>query len=283
MSQNLSPILQAHQLLELVQKENIVLVDATNGKNAKENYQERHLKGALFVDLSTQLADIKVDLSDGGRHPLPTIEKFSNTLMQLGITEKSYVVIYDDNNGSNAAARFWWMLKAVGHQKVQVLNGGFQEAVKFGFPTNNEIETAAQTEPYPIKEWTLPLSDLVEVEKVAQNEDYMVIDVRDNERYKGNIEPIDLVAGHIPGTINVPFTTNLDEQELFLAPEQLKINYQKIFKGKSAENIIVHCGSGVTACYTLLAIAYAGLQIPKLYVGSWSEWSRNNKEIATEV
>jgi len=115
MSQNLSPILQAYELLELVQKENIVLVDATNDKNGKENYQERHLKGALFVNLSTQLADIKVDLSDGGRHPLPTIEKFCHTLIQLGITEKSYVVIYDDNNGSNAAARFWWMLKAVGH------------------------------------------------------------------------------------------------------------------------------------------------------------------------
>ncbi len=282
MSHKLSPIIQVAELLELYQKENIVLIDATNGKNAKANYEEKHLKGALFADLNTQLADIKEDLSNGGRHPLPTIEKFANTMTELGISEKSYVVIYDDKNSSNAAARLWWMLKSAGHQKVQVLNGGLKEAEKMGFPVRNEIETAANTEPYKINDWTLPLSDILEVEKVSKNDNYLVIDVRDNERYIGKVEPIDLVAGHIPGAINIPFSTNLDENELFLAPEKLKIKYQKIFEERSAGNIIVHCGSGVTACHTLLAIAYAGLEIPKLYVGSWSEWSRNNKEIATE-
>nr|WP_294858391.1 sulfurtransferase [uncultured Fluviicola sp.] len=279
----LSPIIQAKELLELHQIRNILLIDASNSKNAKINYHQKHLKGALFVDLNTQLADIKDDLSNGGRHPLPTIEKFGEIVNELGITRKSHVVIYDDRSGANAAARFWWMLKSIGHQKVQVLNGGFKEAEKIGFPVSNEIEKVESTEGYKIENWRLPLSDILEVEKVSTNTDYLVIDVRDQERYRGETETIDLIAGHIPGAINIPFSTNLDENDLFLQPNELKQKYQEIFQDKNAESIIVHCGSGVTACHTLLAIAYAGLDIPKLYVGSWSEWSRNNKEIATEV
>jgi len=281
-AENLSPIINADELLTLSQSEKIILVDVTNSKTAKDIYNKRHLAGALFVDLNSMLADIKDDVSDGGRHPLPSAEKFSKTLSELGISEKSHVVIYDENNGANAAARFWWMLKSIGHEKVQVLNGGFQAAENAGFPVNSEIAKAESAEHYEIQNWTLPLANIQEVEKVSNDENYLVIDVRENERYKGKTEPIDLVAGHIPGTINIPFSTNLDENGLFLTPTELKAKYQKIFEGKNSENIIVHCGSGVTACHTLLAIDYAGMEIPKLYVGSWSEWSRNNKPIATE-
>ncbi|HEY4629388.1 MAG TPA: sulfurtransferase, partial [Flavobacterium sp.] len=208
-------------------------------------------------------------------------EHFSKTLTSLGITPISHVVVYDDKNGANAAARFWWMLKSVGHNKVQVLDGGFQAAVKAGFPTSSKIEIPLTKEPYKIENWLLPLADIHEIDKVAQNHDFLVVDVRDQERYNGEKEPIDLIAGHIPGAINIPFTTNLDSNGFFLSPEKLKNNYLKEFGNKAAQNIIVHCGSGVTACHTLLAIAYAGLEIPKLYVGSWSEWSRNNRPIAT--
>ncbi len=152
----------------------------------------------------------------------PTAEKFAITLSELGISKKSYVVIYDDSNGSNAAARFWWMLKAVGHEKVQVLNGGFREAKKIYFPTNSGLEKVNNTEPYKIQNWTLPLSDIYEVEKVSQNNKYTVIDVRENERYKGDKETIDLVAGHIPGAINIPFSENLIGNELFLSSNELK-------------------------------------------------------------
>ena len=279
MSQKPSPILQAADLPALIQSEKIMLIDATNSKNARENYAKRHLKGALFVDLNTQLADIKSDLSEGGRHPLPTVDKFSKTLAELGISPASHVVIYDQTNGSNAAARFWWMLKAVGHEKVQVLSGGLEEAERKGFPVTEGIETAAKTELYPIERWLLPIADLVEVEAVSTNPSHLVIDVRDHERYLGKVEPIDLVAGHIPGAVNVPYSENLDEQGFFLSPEELKAKYQGLFGNKDSENIIVHCGSGVTACHTLLAIASAGLEMPKLYVGSWSEWSRNAKPI----
>ncbi|MFV5685451.1 sulfurtransferase [Flavobacterium sp. GB2R13] len=281
MAQDISPIIKPDALIALKDKSELVIIDASNGNGAKENYSAEHLDGALYVDLNSQLANIKADVSIGGRHPLPRLEQFSETLTSLGITPTSHVVVYDDKNGSNAAARFWWMLKSVGHQKVQVLDGGFQAAIKAGFPSSSKIEISLKTEPYKIENWLLPLADIEEIDKVAQDTDFLIVDVRDEERYNGENEPIDLVAGHIPGAINIPFTTNLDSNGFFLSPEELKNNYLKEFGDRAAENVIVHCGSGVTACHTLLALAYAGLEIPKLYVGSWSEWSRNNRLIAT--
>ena len=167
------------------------------------------------------------------------------------------------------------MLKAIGHDKVQVLDGGFQEAQRVGFPINSEMTAAVPSRHYVIESWKLPVAAMDEVEKASQDQNTIIIDVRDGERYRGEKEPIDLIAGHIPGAINIPFTENLNDKGLFLPPEELKHKYLNIFDGIAAENIIVHCGSGVTACHTLLAIASAGLDIPKLYVGSWSEWSRN--------
>ncbi len=281
MTENITPIIQASALLKLRKSENLVLIDATNGANARENYTDKHLEGALFVDLNTQLAKIEDDLSIGGRHPLPKIEAFAKTLGQLGISPESHVVIYDSNNGANSAARFWWMLKAIGHEKVQVLNGGMQEAEKAGFPLSNEVEKTEEILPYKIKGWRLSIASLDEVEKTVESEGHMVIDVRDSTRYLGENEPIDLIAGHIPGAINVPFKGNLDQDGLFLSPKLLKEKYETVFENTDTNNIIVHCGSGVTACHSLLAITYAGIKTPKLYVGSWSEWSRNNKPIAT--
>lgn len=283
MDTNSSPIIQATELLALYKSKNLFLIDARNGKNAKENYKEKHLEGALFVDLNSQLADIKEDVSIGGRHPLPKIEDFLETVGNLGISSASRVVIYDDKNGSNAAARLWWMLKSIGHEKVQLLNGGIQAAEKIDFPTSSKIEIASRATPYKTKNWKLQIAEMEEVEKASQDKNHIVIDVRDAERYNGETEPIDLVAGHIPGVINIPFTENLDANGLFLPPNELKEKYSKVFEKVKSENCIVHCGSGVTACHTLLAIAYAGLEIPKLYVGSWSEWSRNNKAIATRA
>ncbi len=277
------PIIQASELKELYKSQDLILIDASNGKNAKSNYEEKHLEGALFVDLNTQLAEIKEDLSIGGRHPLPKIEDFAAILSNHGISSKSHVIIYDDTNGTNAAARFWWMLKAVGHEKVQVLNGGFQAAEKINFPISSMKEIINKAELYKVDHWLLPIATIEEVEEVSQDENHIVIDVRSVERYNGETEPIDLIAGHIPGAINIPLTENLDENGLFLPPNELKIKYEKVFENIKSQNTIVHCGSGVTACHTLLAIAYAKLEIPKLYVGSWSEWSRNNKPIATKT
>lgn len=270
-----APLIQATDLLQLINSPDLILIDATNGKNARENYAHKHLAGALFVDLDSQMADIKADVSNGGRHPLPTLAQFSETLGKLGISPQSHVVVYDDKSGANAAARFWWMLLAIGHPKVQVLDGGIQAAERAGFPVSSNTEQLKENLPYPINTWQMPQADMAEVEQVAQNPDYLVVDVRDHDRYLGLVEPIDLIAGHIPGAINIPFSENLDADGLFKSPAELKAIYQDAFAERPADHLIVHCGSGVTACHTLLAVAQAGLEIPKLYVGSWSEWSRN--------
>jgi thiosulfate/3-mercaptopyruvate sulfurtransferase len=134
---------------------------------------------------------------------LPSPKEFCETLGNLGISPESRVVIYDDKNGANAAARFWWMLKAVGHEKVQVLDGGIDAAIKVGFPTSDKTETPKTAE-YKCGEWRLPLADLEEVEKASSNESFLIIDVREAARYNGEVEPIDRIAGHIPNAKNFP-------------------------------------------------------------------------------
>ena len=277
MTAKTSPLIKPDALMAL--KEPYILVDARAGAGIKEKYLASHLKGALHVDLDHQLADIKPNAADGGRHPLPSPEKFAEVLTQLGIGPNSYVVIYDDKNGANAAARLWWMLRAVGHTKVQVLDGGIQAAIASGFPVGVGDEKPRKSEPYVVKDWRLPLADINEVERAAKDKNSIVIDVRDAVRYRGEQEPIDSVAGHIPGAVNIPFTSNLDKNGFYLPPSELKEKYTKALANKKLEDVIVHCGSGVTACHTLLAMDYAGLPIPSLYVGSWSEWSRNDKPI----
>ncbi|MNK28877.1 3-mercaptopyruvate sulfurtransferase [compost metagenome] len=271
----LSSIIQPEESV-ILDKNDFILFDVSAG--SKPRYDEQHLNGAFFLDLNTDLADIK-DFALGGRHPLPTFGHFAQLLGKYGITKDTHVIVYDDKNGSNAAARFWWMLKSTGHEKVQVLNGGYAAAIKAGFAVNAEVPSAKPVEPYPITEWQLPLAEIDEVEVAANSENHAIIDVRDANRFAGLTEPIDLIAGHIPNAINIPFTENLDANGAFLAPEILKEKYSKALADYKTENVIVHCGSGVTACHTLLAIDYAGLEIPKLYVGSWSEWSRNNKKM----
>lgn len=278
MTQKISPVIKPEELKTL--KDQYVLIDARAGApGIKEKYLESHLKGALFVDLDKQLADIKPNAANGGRHPLPTPQRFAEVLMQLGIGPASHVVVYDDKNGANAAARFWWMMRAIGHEKIQVLDGGLQAAIAAGLPTSSGEEKPGKAEAYRAKAWKLLMADMNEVEKVAQDKHYLVIDVRDAYRYRGEKEPIDLVAGHIPGAVNIPFSTNLDEKGFYLSPSELKAKYTQALDGRNPDEVIVHCGSGVTACHTLLAMDYAGMEIPKLYVGSWSEWSRNDKPI----
>ena len=278
----MKPIIQPKELLFLKKSgANYIVIDATNSKAAREDYDNSHLEGALFVDVNKQLAEIGEDTSKGGRHPLPTVEKFAYNLQLLGITPECHIIIYDTAFGGNSAARFWWMLTAIGHQQVQVLSGGMVATEKVGYPVNNNKVTPKEVSLYPVTDWQLPLADINEIEANVQREDYIVIDVREANRYKGITEPIDTVAGHIPGAVNVPFMSNLDHEGLFLTEEQLKEKYTTILRDYPVENRAVHCGSGITACHTLLAITAAGLPTPKLYVGSWSEWSRSNKLIAT--
>lgn len=279
----MSAIIKLEELLSLKNAENLLIFDVSNNPNARKNYDAKHLEGALFVDINSQLADIKPNTADGGRHPLPRLEKFCETLEGLGISPSTHVVLYDDKNGANAAARFWWMLKAVGHEKVQVLDGGLHAAIKGGFPMSEKVENLPKKGEYKSDKWLLPIADLAEIDEVYRNSDYLIIDVREAPRYNGETEPFDKIAGHIPNARNMPFAENLDAEGFFLSPETLREKYSKELENFNTENVIVHCGSGVTACHTLLALDYAGFEIQKLYVGSWSEWSSNDRPIATEI
>jgi len=271
----LSPIIQPSELISL-NTDDYILFDASAGSKAR--YDEKHLAGAFYIDLNTDLANIG-DFVVGGRHPLPMLDHFAETLGKFGIDETSHVIIYDDKNGSNAAARFWWMLRAIGHEKVQVLNGGFDAAIKAGFATDSLEPKADSKKPYPIKNWQLTMADINEVEIASKTGNQTIIDVRDANRFAGLTEPIDLIAGHIPNAINFPFTQSLDESGFFFNPKVLKKVLETELESITTDQTIVHCGSGVTACHLLLAMDYAGLTIPKLYVGSWSEWSRNNMDM----
>ncbi|MCG2792180.1 MAG: sulfurtransferase [Weeksellaceae bacterium] len=268
-------IISVDELFLISNHSDLRIFDVRTGQNAKEEYEKQHLNNAVFVDLNTELAEID-EPKNGGRHPLPNYPKFIKTLGKLGIDKDSQVVICDDKNGSNAAARFWWMLKAVGHRNVRVLDGGLQYAENQNYPIVDGDDTYPKTNYISeFKDWQLPQVGLDEVKSATKNPEFLIVDVRELQRYQGLTEPIDLVAGHIRNAENVPFSDNLDENGLFKSPEILKEKYTEFFQNKNSEKIIFHCGSGVTACHSLLALDYAGLEIPNLYVGSWSEWSRN--------
>ena len=273
--QNLSPIIEVDELMQISENQNLRIFDVRTGSNAKENYIKKHLEYSVFVDLNSDLAEID-DPKNGGRHPLPKFEDFVKKLGTLGIDENSHVVIYDDKNGANAAARFWWMLRAVGHKKVQVLNGGLQVAQNQNYSLSSVEEYYPETKYISdYQDWQLPQVWIDDVKKASQDSDSMIVDVRESQRFDGIMEPIDLVAGHIPNAHNFPFIDNLDEKGLFKSPEVLRNLYSELLDKYEKSKIIFHCGSGVTACHSLLALDYAGFDIPNLYVGSWSEWSRN--------
>ena len=273
--QNLSPIIEVDELMQISENQNLRIFDVRTGSNPKEEYLKKHLENSVFVDLNSDLAEID-NPKNGGRHPLPTFEDFIKTLGKLGIDKDSHVVIYDDKNGANAAARFWWMLRAVGHKKVQVLNGGLPVAQNQNYPLSSVEEYYPETKYISdYQDWQLPQVWIDDVKKASQDSDSMIVDVRESQRFDGIMEPIDLVAGHIPNAHNFPFIDNLDEKGLFKSPEVLRNLYSELFDKYEKSKIIFHCGSGVTACHSLLALDYAGFDIPNLYVGSWSEWSRN--------
>ena len=275
-------IIRAGQIGEISSTGDTVIIDARGGADAEERFESGHLDGALFVNLETDLSGKADNAADGGRHPLPDATKFGQLLGQLGITPATKVIVYDDKRGAMAAARFWWMLKAAGHEEVYVVSGGLEAIKKEGLALSEDTLTLLTEYPdYPLEDWILPTVSLDEVEHAARNPEYVVIDVRENFRYKGESEPIDLIAGHIPGAINIPYLGNMDENGDFLSSDQLKQKYTEKLAGIDPGKIIVHCGSGVTACHTLLALEEAGITGANLYVGSWSEWSRNHKPIAT--
>ncbi|WDF70701.1 sulfurtransferase [Sphingobacterium oryzagri] len=276
----MTSIISATNLKALIGNENLLIIDATSGPRAKEIYTEKHLTGAQFVDLEKDLSTID-DPAHGGRHPLPSPQDFSKTLTNLRVHDDSHIVVYDRANGVNAAARFWWMARAAGLKNVQVLDGGFSAAEAMDIPIESGEITGLPQSSFCFDTWQLPTITRAEVEALTHDPKAVIIDVREEARYAGVTEPIDLIAGHIPSAINIPLANNLDSNGLFKDPQALYAYYKPFFVEADAQKRVVHCGSGVSACHTLLALDYAGFEMPHLYVGSWSEWSRNALPIAT--
>lgn len=276
----MSPLIEIEELRSI--KGPIILIDARAGADARQRYLAGHLQGAQFADLDKDLALLPKDAAYGGRHPLPPIEDFAIKLGQWGVSPESHVVVYDDKAAAFGGARLWWMLRAIGHKNVQVLNGGLRAAIDAGVPLTTEAYTGQPVPPYPVPSAYSGTVDIEETGKAVNDAQKMVIDVRERPRYLGQTEPIDLIAGHIPGAINLPYTLNLDETGKYKSPEELKSSYEKLLASVEADEVIIHCGSGVTACHTLLGMDYAGIVGPKLYVGSWSEWSRRDLPMATD-
>jgi thiosulfate/3-mercaptopyruvate sulfurtransferase len=259
----------------------LLLLDARAGA---ATYAGGHLPGAFHADLDSMLSGATApgfDAALGGRHPLPAPERWAAQLGAWGIGPESRVVVYDAASGGNAACRAWWMLRAVGHEAVAVLDGGLPAALACGFTLTRDEAQPAVRPPYPSTGWRLPTVEIEEVARRVGEPEWRVLDVRSRERWRGEVEPLDPVPGRIPGTVNLPFSENLDATGRFKAPALLRAQYLALLGGVPPERLVVHCGSGVTACHSLLALELAGLPGAALYVGSYGEWCRRGRPLGT--
>jgi thiosulfate/3-mercaptopyruvate sulfurtransferase len=232
-------------------------------------YVDEHLPGALHADLNL---DLSGPVTAGtGRHPLPSAGEFEARLRAWGVNADSQVVAYDDGNGTYAA-RLWWMLRWLGHDDVAVLDGGMRRWLQLGLPLTEDVPAPAPGN-FVARPRPAMAVDAAAVAAAMQDPATPILDARAPERYRGEVEPIDRVAGHIPGARNHPFGSSLDAQGRFLPAEQLRAALSGSLAGAAPARSIVYCGSGVTACHLLLALEHAGLAGARLYPGSWSEWS----------
>lgn len=253
------------------------LADVTLGARS---YRQGHIPGARYADLNRDLSS--PPRCNTGRHPLPDFRQLTAQLGCWGVNNRSQVVVYDDASGA-FAGRMWWLLRSMGHEHVAVLDGGLPAWQKQGFPVTTALPPIrpGQFRCYLDRQQWLSAS---EVENALARRQITLIDARTPERYAGQQEPIDPVAGHVPKAINRPFQRNLDAQGLFLNPEQLRQHFTQLGVAATPEQTVHMCGSGVTACHNLLAMEVAGLHGSRLYAGSWSDWIRNpNRDITRTV
>ena len=238
-----------------------------------EKYLEQHIAGALRADLDTHLSTHNdAERANGGRHPLPKPEVFAAWLRSMGVNDSTQVVVYD-RNGVNYCGRMWWMLKWCGHAAVAVLDGGLQawNAAGGSVATGETMPRTFKTGNFSVR---TPLLPLVDTATVAANlkTSQTLIDARAPARFRGEVEPLDPVAGHIPGALNRLFSTNLNEQGFFKSAAELREEFALLLAGRQPNTVVHHCGSGVSAIPNVLAMEIAGLGPTGLYAGSWSEW-----------
>lgn len=231
-----------------------------------QQYREGHIPGALFAGMEQDLSGPKTGTN--GRHPLPSLDSFTAWIGRQGLKPSDAIVCYDGSNGS-MASRLWWMLRWAGHDAVAVLDGGLAKWVKEGRPVTAEVPS------FPPTAWTAkPRTAMaVDVAYVAANRQKdLLVDARAAARFRGEQEPIDPVAGHIPGALNRFNGDNVNADGTFRDAATLRREYEALLGGRPPSEVVNYCGSGVAACHNLLAMEIAGLAGSRLYAGSWSEW-----------
>jgi thiosulfate/3-mercaptopyruvate sulfurtransferase len=239
----------------------------------RDQYLSAHVPTAVYAHLSTDLSGEKTGTN--GRHPLPSIDHMAKIFGSWGIDQKTQVVVYDQDVGSYAS-RVWWMLRYLGHDAVAVLDGGWSRWVAENRETRAGLESRSPATFVAAPRRSMLVS-ASEVEARLSRGDAMLVDARAPERFEGRSEPIDRVAGHIPGAVNRFFKNNAQPDGTMRSPESLRPEYESLLGGRSADDMVMYCGSGVTACHNLLAMEHAGLPGARLYAGSWSEWSADPK------
>jgi thiosulfate/3-mercaptopyruvate sulfurtransferase len=246
--------------------------DLMNPPAGHAQYAEQHIAGAQHADLDQHLATHDPALRvNGGRHPLPQRESFAAWLKIIGMNHNTQVVVYD-RNGMNYCGRLWWMLKWCGHEAVAVLDGGLQAWVAVGGALASGEEAARAPGNFVLREPLVKLVNTATVSAHLNNGKQTLIDARGAPRYRGEVEPLDPVAGHIPGALNRPFNTNLNAEGFFKSADELRAEFVALLGDTQPETVVHHCGSGVSAVPNVLAMEVAGLGRTALYAGSWSEW-----------
>ncbi|MFN2236801.1 MAG: sulfurtransferase [Anaerolineales bacterium] len=268
-----STLISVDGLAQFMESSNWVVIDCRfwldDADKGRLDYLESHIPGAYYAHLNEDLSG-PIVAGKTGRHPLPDVDVFSRKLGSWGIGSETQVVVYDDRSGM-IAARLWWLLHWMGHENVAVLDGGFPVWVASGRPVNNHIPKPKSSKFAPnIQTQMIATAD--DVLNRFGDPGYMLVDSRAPERYLGIDEPIDPVAGRIPGALNYPFERNFDVCGNFQLKHILKGRFDSLFGGIPTKQVTFYCGSGVTAAVNVLAVFHSGLGMPQLYAGSWSEW-----------
>ena len=243
--------------------------DLTHTAWGREQYRAGHVPGAVYASLSDDLS--APPSGTNGRHPLPCAEDMETTFSRLGIAPGAQVAIYDQDTGAYAS-RLWWMLRYMGHDTAAVVDGGWAKWVREGRPVRagEEARPPAVFRGQRRKELRVLVP---QVEAIAADRSALLVDARAPERFEGAEEPLDRTPGHIPGAVNHYYKRNLTQEGVMQPPDVLRRQFEETLGGRRPDEVVMYCGSGVTACHNLLALEHAGLQGVKLYPGSWSEWS----------
>ena len=244
--------------------------DLMNPAAGETSFGESHIPGALYVHLDRDLSDKSGGGVNGGRHPLPSREKFATWLGSVGFSNDMQAVVYD-RQGVNYAGRLWWMLKWVGHENVAVLDGGLQ-GWQASEPVTSQVNPAPAPTSFNLGAEKAQLVMTTTVEQQLGRPGQTMVDARGAPRFRGEVEPLDPVAGHIPGALNRPFAQNIGADGKFKPAAVLKAEFEALLAGRSAATVVHHCGSGVSAVPNVIAMEIAGLGRSALYAGSWSEW-----------